>query len=145
MSLMIWAGAAQGWPGLTIADEYRQAHRSEVETLLVSGSVDFSTPAEAATHDLLPTLVKGQQVILRERGHTDDFWNFEPEAAERLLTSFYDTGVADESLYTYLPMDFRPAMQFPLLMKILLGTGVLLIVLAGAAGWGIARRFWRRG
>ena len=144
LSLMIFASASQGWPDIRIADEFRQVHPSDVETLLVSGSIDFSTPAEAATQELLPSLAKGRQVILREQGHTEDFWRFQPEAAERLLTSFYDTGLADESLYTYLPMDFKPAMRFPLLAKILLGTGVLLIALLAVAAWGIARRLRRR-
>jgi pimeloyl-ACP methyl ester carboxylesterase len=144
LSLLTWASAAQGWPDLRMADELRHVQRSDVETLLVSGSVDFASPAEVATRELLPSLSKGRQVILRERGHSGDFWGFERKAAERLLTSFYDTGVADDSLYTYLPMDFKPSRRFPVLAKQLLGAGVLLIVLLAASSWAIVRRLRRR-
>ncbi len=143
MSLLIW-GAAGGWPVTPMPEQYRQVHPTDVQTLLVGGTVDFSTPAEFATQELLPSLRNGKQVILAERGHVGDFWGFQPEAAERLLNSFYDTGAADDSLYTYLPMNFKPTMRFPLLAKILLGTGVLLVVTLGWAVWGITRRI-RRG
>jgi pimeloyl-ACP methyl ester carboxylesterase len=140
LSLLAWAGAAEGWPIHRIDDELRRVHRSDVETLLVSGSIDFSTPADIATRELLPSLSRGRQVILSERGHVADFWHFQPAAAERLVTSFYDTGAADDSRYAYLPMDFTPALRFPMLAKILLGTGVLLVVALGAAFAAIARR-----
>lgn len=144
MSLLLWAGGAQGWPDIRIPDDLRQVHRSDVETLLVSGSVDFANPAEIATRELLPSLTKGKQVILRERGHTGDFWGFEHAAAERLLTTFYDTGIADDSLHTYLPMDFTPSRRLPLLAKLILGAGVSLIVLVAAFCVAVVRHVWRR-
>ena len=143
MSLLIW-GSAGGWPITPMADQYRQVQPTDVETLLISGSIDFSTPAQFATDELLPSLHHGKQVILAERGHVDDFWGFQPEAAQRLLTSFYDTGVADDSLYSYLPMDFKPAMSFPLLAKVMVGTGLILILAAGLLVWGIVRGIQRR-
>jgi hypothetical protein len=76
------------WPLDAIPAELQHVQPSEVETLLVSGSVDFSTPAEFATSELLPQLTRGQQVILREMGHVDDIWQLQPATA-RLLTSFY--------------------------------------------------------
>ncbi len=142
MSLLIW-GSAGGWPVTPMPEQYRQVHLTDIPTLLVSGSVDFSTPAEFATQELLPSLRHGKQVLLAEMGHVGDFWGFQQQAAERLLTSFYATGAADDSLYSYLPMDFKPAMRFPLLAKILLGTGILLLVALGWAAWGIIRRIRR--
>lgn len=68
------------WPATVIPEEYRHVQPSEVETLLISGSVDFSTPAEYATHELLPYLKKGHQVIITEAGHTEDLWNTQPKA-----------------------------------------------------------------
>jgi len=116
---------------------------SDVETLLVSGSIDFSTPAQFAEQELLPSLSRGRHVIIAEQGHTDDFWGFQPEAAERLLTSFYDTGTADDSLYTTLPMDFKPAMRFPVLAKVLVAMIVLLVCGLVWAVWGTIRRISR--
>jgi pimeloyl-ACP methyl ester carboxylesterase len=143
MSELIWGSAPGYWPPILMDDEFRQVHPSDVETLLISGSVDFSTPAQFAQQELLPSLNKGGHVVIAEQGHVQDFWSFQSKARERLLASFFDTGTADDSLYTYLPMDFKPAMSFPILAKILLGTGVLIIVALGFAVWRIIRRIRR--
>jgi hypothetical protein len=73
----------------------------------------------------LPCLKNGRQVVLSELGHVGDVWSVQPEATQRLLTSFYDTGVGDDSLFRYEPMDFKVKYGFPTLAKILLVTGVL--------------------
>ncbi|MBN2006067.1 MAG: alpha/beta fold hydrolase, partial [Anaerolineae bacterium] len=120
MGKMIWATASRGWPIKLLPEALRQVNPTEVETLLISGSVDFSTPAEYARDELLPFLKHGKQVIIAEAGHTGDFWKVQPEAGERLLTSFYATGEADDSLYTYTPMVFKVDMGFPAIFKIAL-------------------------
>jgi pimeloyl-ACP methyl ester carboxylesterase len=108
---------AGGWPINILPAELRQVQPSDVETLLVGGSADFSTPSQFATDELLPFLSNGEQVILSEFGHTGDVWGMQPEATVRLLTSFYDTGVADDSLYTYQPMNFHVEVGFPEMAK----------------------------
>lgn len=128
---LLW-GAAESWPGTLIPDEYRRVQHSSVETLLISGSIDFSTPAKYATEELLPYLSNGKQVIPKEFGHCEDIWEIQPEAIQRLLTSFYDTGVADDSLYKYEPMDFHVGFGFPKIAKCLFG-GVILLTLAALA------------
>jgi len=140
MSLLIWGSAAGNWPPNTIAEEYRLVQPTNVETLLISGSIDFSTPAQFAQQELLPSLRKGQHVVIAEQGHVGDFWQFQPEARQRMLTSFYDTGAADASLYKYLPMDFKPAMRFPTLAKVLVAVSLLLIVGLVWALWSGLRR-----
>ncbi len=99
----------------------------------MSGSVDFSTPAQSARDALLPYLPNGRQVVLAGMRHTSDLRGVQPEAAKRLLTSLYDTGVADDSLYTYMPMDFAVGMGFPALVKIGLGAGAALALVVAAA------------
>jgi pimeloyl-ACP methyl ester carboxylesterase len=143
VGLLIWGPASKAWPVNQLPAGLRRAHPSDVETLLVSGSVDFSTPPQFATDELLPYLSRGQQVILAEMGHTQDVWSVQPEATERLLTSFYDTGVADDSLYTYVPMSFEVGLGFPLLAKIAVGV-LLLVVVAGIAAARFAIRRVRR-
>jgi pimeloyl-ACP methyl ester carboxylesterase len=124
------------WPTAHIPDEFRKTRQSDVETLLLSGSIDFSTPAGYATHNLLPQLTNGKQVILKEMGHTHDLWTIERPATLHLLTSFYDTGVADDSQFTYAPMEFQVSWGFPKLAKIglvfmfLLITGIVLFVIS---------------
>ena len=128
ISLLIWAPLSRAWPQDKYPTERINARDTDVETLLLSGSIDFSTPAQYATHELLPSLKKGQQVILSEMGHVGDVWNVQPEATESLLTNFYNTGKVDDSLHKYAPMDFKVRLGFPLLAKILLGTGIMLVV-----------------
>ena len=128
ISLLIWAPLSRAWEGERLPDELREVQPTDVETLLISGSIDFSTPAEYTRDELLPSLKNGKQVIISEVGHVGDVWNVQPEATLRLLTSFYDTGIADDSLSRYTPMDFKVGFGFPLLAKILLGTGVMLVM-----------------
>ena len=135
MSEFIWSGAqAMDWSIEMIPAELRQVRPSDVETLLVSGSIDATTPAQWATEELLPSLKNGKQVILSEFGHTDDVWGMQPEATIHLLTTFYETGEVDDSLFTYQPMDFHVGLGFPVLAKITLAVVVLvaggLVVLA---------------
>jgi pimeloyl-ACP methyl ester carboxylesterase len=144
LSLLTWGSAPGNWPPILMDEEYRRVQPSDVDTLLIGGTVDFSTPAQFATNELLPALRHGRQVIIAEQGHCGDFWGFQPEARQRLLTSFFDTGIADDSLYTILPMDFRPAMRFPVLAKILVAVGILLVIGLVLAVWAVARRVTRR-
>jgi len=130
MSEFIWSGVqTMEWPITQIPVELRQVQSSDVETLLVSGNIDATTPAQWATDELLPSLSNGNQVILSEFGHTDDVWNLQPEATEHLLSTFYNTGVVDDSLFAYQPMDFYVGLGFPLMAKIIVAVILLVIVL----------------
>ena len=100
--------------------------------MLVSGSIDFSVAPQWATDELLPVLSNGQQVILKEFGHTNDFWGLQPEATVHMLTTFYDTGEVDDSLYTYQPMDFHVDRGWPVQAKQYLAiAAAVVIVLLG--------------
>jgi pimeloyl-ACP methyl ester carboxylesterase len=138
-----WAGA-KGWPGKLIAEELRQVQESDVEMLLIGGDIDFSTPAQAATEELLPYLSNGRQVILSEFGHTGDVWNLQPEATARLLASFYDTGVADTTGYSYHPVDFHVGLGYPEMAKLMLAAPALILVLLAALVWFVVRKLRRR-
>jgi pimeloyl-ACP methyl ester carboxylesterase len=132
-------GGLSSWPASLQPEEYRQVQPSDVETLLVSGTVDFSTPAQFARDEVLPFLSKGQQVILSEFGHTGDFWGMQPEATAQLLTSFYETGVADDSLFTHQPVDFHVGFGFPELAKLALASVVVVPLLLMALVWVVVR------
>lgn len=115
-SKLLWSLA--DWPTRKIPEDYRVVQHSSTPTLLLSGSIDFSTPAEYATDQLLPYLANGRQIILKEMGHTGDLWNVQRSATIKLITGFFDTGQTDESLFTYSPMDFNISWGFPLIAKI---------------------------
>ena len=129
VSLMVGAATQQsgGWPVAPMPEEFRTVQPSSVETLLVSGTVDYSTPAQAATEELLPYLTNGEQVILADFGHFTDIWGLQPEATRHLLVTFFDTGEVDDSLFSYQPMDYDVGLlSLPLIAKVLLGFIVLL-------------------
>jgi pimeloyl-ACP methyl ester carboxylesterase len=136
------------WPQPSLSAEFLEAPASDVETLLVSGSIDFSVAPQWARDELLPVLSNGHQVILSEFGHTNDFWGLQPEATVHLLTTFYDTGEVDDSLFTYQPMDFHVKRGWPVQAKQYLAIAVvvpiLLVALIGLAVWFVVRRVRRR-
>ena len=141
-------GATQlsgGWPIAPMSDEFLNVQPSDVETLLVSGSIDYSTPAQFATDELLPVLGNGKQVVLSEYGHVSDIWALQPEATTHLLTTFYDTGAVDDSHFVYQPMSFDVGMMsFPLLAKVLVAAIILVPLLLIGVVWLIVRRIRRR-
>jgi len=133
-----------GWPIHLIPEQYLSLQPTDVETLLVSGSIDFSTPPQFATEELLPYLTHGEQVILRDFAHTETFWNRQAEARTHLLTTFYRTGEVDDSLYVYEAVDFDPGQTWGGLAKTLLSIVLVVIVLLAVLVWFVLRRVQRR-
>lgn len=140
-STLAYAGYS-GWPASFIPEEYRQVQPSDVETLLVSGSIDFDTPMQFARDELLPSLRNGQHVIVSEYGH-GEFLALQPEASERLLTGFYATGLVDDSLFTNQPVNFQVGIGYPAMAKLGLAAIVLVLVIVVAVIWFILRRVRR--
>lgn len=120
-------GLTGAWPDSPDNDEYRLVQTSDIETLLIGGTVDFPTPAENATNDLLPSLPNGHQVVHAEFGHSTDFWTYQPEASTRLINTFFDTGEVDDSLYSYRTMDFGTTIT-----QTGLGKGFVIVMLGFA-------------
>jgi pimeloyl-ACP methyl ester carboxylesterase len=128
----IWGGGrmVDAWPAAPDENEYSQVRTSNVETLLVGGELDFSTPPQIMTNELLPYLPNGQQVVLPEIGHTGTFFAVQPEASSRLINTFFDTGRVDDSLYQPRTIDFTPANSFGKIAKVFLGLALALATLA---------------
>ncbi len=125
MAEFIWP-LAKEWPIELIPKDLREFQESDVEMLLVNGTVDFATPP-TALDDARPYFHKAQMVLLPEFGHiTDVMETLQPEAFERLITSYYDTGVADDSLYVYQPLSFQPRISMTVMAKLLVAAMVLL-------------------
>jgi pimeloyl-ACP methyl ester carboxylesterase len=142
----LWGGGAlaHAWPFNPADALYAHVQSSDVETLLVGGTVDMATPPKSATAELLPSLSRGHQVVLAEFGHTKDFWTLQPEASTRLLTAFYDTGSVDDSLYVHRQMDFVPKVTQTALAKgfvgTMLGLGALALAMLVWMPWRVFRR-----
>jgi len=124
-----WA-AAGSWPANKIPNEYRTARPSSVETLMLSGTLDVSTPAQNARNQLLPLLENGEQVVLSEFAHTGDLYYLQPEATRHLLATFFATGQVDTSLYEPNTVNFEPSWGFPLVAKLVFFGSVLALIAA---------------
>lgn len=143
MAEWIWPMTKE-WPIELIPAELRSFQESDVEMLLVNGAVDFSTPP-TALEEARPYYHKAQMVLLPEFSHISDVMKtLQPEAFERLITTYYDTGVADSSLYVYQPLLFEPAMSLSVMAKILVAVMILLPALLILGVVLLARRIRRR-
>jgi hypothetical protein len=122
----VWGGGrlADAWPAAPDENLYSKLRTSKVETLLVGGELDFSTPPQVMTKELLPYLPNGQQVVLPGIGHTGTFFAVQPEASSRLINSYFDTGEVDTSLYQPQTIDFNAASNFGKMAKVFLGLAV---------------------
>jgi pimeloyl-ACP methyl ester carboxylesterase len=137
----IWVGGrlVDAWPATPDDTLYNTLQDSNVETLLVGGALDFSTPPQVARRELLPHLPNGQQVVLRNLGHTEDFWAYEQAASTRLITTYLDTGRVDTTQYTENRLDLTPSFTQSDVAKIVLG------VLLGSAALVLVSVLWLGG
>jgi pimeloyl-ACP methyl ester carboxylesterase len=142
LSELIWPLAVD-WPVELIPKELREFQDTDVEMLLVNGTLDVATPA-TDMDEAKAYFHKAQMVLLPEFSHVGDEYTLQPRAWERLITSYYDTGVADSSLYVYQPVSFQPAMNTPLLAKVLVATMILVLALIIFAVVLVVRRIRRR-
>src|SRR5204862_5293307 len=110
-------GRIDAWPAQPDADEYERVRTSNVETVPIGGALDFSTPPQVATRELLPHLPNGHQVVLPGFGHATSFWEDQPEAGTRLINTFLDSGRIDKSLYEPQSVDFTPEVTQTALAK----------------------------
>jgi pimeloyl-ACP methyl ester carboxylesterase len=143
----IWGGGelVTGWPSSSGEGEYDRVRTSNVETLLISGELDFATPPQVATKELLPHLPNGHQVVLDGIGHSGSFWAEQPEAGTRLINTFLDSGRVDDSLYEPGRVDFTPEVTQTALAKGFAGAMAGLALLTILSLVWMARRVRKRG
>jgi pimeloyl-ACP methyl ester carboxylesterase len=106
ISLLLW-GLADGWNPALIPEEYRKVRKSDTQTLIVSGNMDNSTPTDFATEKLLPNLINGHQVILKDYSH-NMIDNYQQEQIKAMIAHYFKTGEVDESQIKYQPINFKP-------------------------------------
>src|SRR5206468_1542834 len=99
---------ADAWPANASENQYDRVRTSKVNTLLIGGALDFATPPQIATKELLPYLPNGHQVVLAGIGHTTSFWTQQRKAGSHLINTFFDSGRVDDSLYKPTTVDFTP-------------------------------------
>ena len=138
-------GLVHAWPANPGENQYTSVQNSNVPTLLIGGTLDFETPAQNATKELLPHLPNGHQVILSGLGHVDDFFSYEPSASTQLLTTFYDTGRVDTSRYTPNVVSFATSPTQAAIAKDLLATMIGFAALAALSLLWVALRVRKHG
>jgi pimeloyl-ACP methyl ester carboxylesterase len=138
-------GMAHAWPANPGENQYTSVQNSNVPTLLIGGTLDFETPAQNATKELLPHLRDGHQVILSGLGHAEDFWYYEPKASTQLLTTFYATGRVDTSRYTPNKVSFATPSTQAAIAKDLLAAMIGFALLAALSLLWVARRVRKHG
>jgi pimeloyl-ACP methyl ester carboxylesterase len=138
-------GMAHAWPANPGENQYTSVQNSNVPTLLIGGTLDFETPAQNATKELLPHLPNGHQVILSGLGHEEDFWYYEPKAGTQLLTTFFATGRVDTSRYTPNKVSFATSPTQAAIAKDLLAAMIGFALLAALSLLWVARRVRKHG
>jgi pimeloyl-ACP methyl ester carboxylesterase len=144
---VVWGGGrlVDAWPAAPDEDEYSRVRTSQVETLLIGGELDVSTPPQVATAELLPHLPNGQEIVLTGIGHNPSFWADQPEAGTRLITTFLDSGRIDDSLYEPQRIDFTPSSTLTGTAKTVAGLMVGLALITVASLLWMARRVSTKG
>ncbi len=138
-------GLVHAWPANPSENQYTSVQNSSVPTLLIGGTLDFETPAQNATKELLPHLSNGHQVILSGLGHVDDFFSYEPSASTQLLSTFYATGQVDTSRYTPNDVSFATSDTQTGIAEKALATMVVVALVAVICLVVLAIRIRRRG
>lgn len=133
MNKLLWEPLNYGqFPIKMIEDSIRTTRKSSVETLILSGSLDFSTPAENAK-EFIPYLENGKHVIISEAGHVGDIRYLQKSAVECLIADYINLGIVDTSEIKYIPMDFNVSFGFPALAKTALGLIIAVAILLSAS------------
>jgi pimeloyl-ACP methyl ester carboxylesterase len=125
LSLLIWGGGLF-WENVLIEEKFRKIQYSEVQTLMIGGNLDVSTPPEYATEMLLPKMPNSRQVILRNMSHVDDIMGLQKEAFENLVSKYYLSGDVDTTLYKNDNVDFKMPVSFNVMAKVLYPIVVIL-------------------
>ena len=143
----VWAGGRllNAWPAGPDDGKYNTVQTSQVPTLVIGGNLDFATPAQNATRELLPHLPNGHQVVLRNLGHADDFWAYEPTAGSHLINTYFASGRVDASQFTRHVIDFTPSGRQTSLAKIVLTVMLVFAALAALSLVLLPLRVHRRG
>jgi pimeloyl-ACP methyl ester carboxylesterase len=136
---LLFFGGGPGWPPAPAPRPLRQLHRCGVESLLVSGELDVSTPPQHARDEVLPHLPRGSQVIIPGASHVEDMWGLQPQATTRLVGGFLATGTVDAHFDTAIP-PLKPALRLPTAARL---TGGGLLAAAGASAL-TATTWWKR-
>ncbi|MCC6836792.1 MAG: alpha/beta fold hydrolase [Cytophagales bacterium] len=98
----IYGSTAHAWSIKSIPDEYKKCRVSEDEVLVISGDLDFRTPADITNRELMPFLKNGKHIVLKNMSHSDILLNV--MKSQDFLYQYFESGIVDESLIRSVPV-----------------------------------------
>lgn len=137
-SLLLW-GSSGTWQSETIMTEYRQLRPSDTQTLILSGELDVSTPADYTIEKLLPTLSNAYHIVLPNMSHLD-VSGAQPEKYRKTINEFFLNGTVNGNVFEVQPINFKPKYRLHILAKWTLPVIVLFLLLLFVLIRFIARR-----
>lgn len=137
MAEYLWPAVSNLTIGLDDPD-MRVLHESNVDMLIVNGSLDFSTPP-TALEEVKPYWHSAKFVLLKNFGHVSDVENLQPEAFQHLIENYFGTGEVDASTYKDNVISFIPGVRLTVLGKVLVSAVILLLI---ASGWLIKNKIF---
>ena len=104
---LIYERTSKSWPIASIPSAYTKCRSTNVKTLVISGDLDFRTPAYITEKELMPYLPNGKHLILKNMSHQDILMN--TMKSTEFLQTYFDTGEANKSLIKSIDtIDFKP-------------------------------------
>ena len=100
-----------GWEVQMIPAEYRKLDTSYVNTLMINGNLDVSTPL-ANAQELIGYLPNGNLVVLTDRGH-QDLGLKQREEFRKMIIEYYLTGNVNDEGFNHIPAYLGPPKQSP--------------------------------
>jgi len=103
---LLYGGTYKAWGFKPIPSNFQQPKKISNEVLVISGVLDFRTPAEVAERELIPYLEKGNHIVLENSSHMDILKTI--MSSPDFLKKFFDDGIADKNLLMKRnPIDFN--------------------------------------
>jgi pimeloyl-ACP methyl ester carboxylesterase len=103
---VIYGSTAHVWSIQSIPEEYKITRNSNAETLVISGDLDFRTPAYITNRELMPFLTNGKHIVLKNMSHTDILLNV--MKSQEFLFQYFDYNNVDQSLIKSIErIDFK--------------------------------------
>lgn len=124
------------WPAVSnlsvVLDDpdMRVLHESDVDMLIINGSLDFSTPP-SAIEEVKPYWNNAKFVVLKNFGHVSNVENLQPEAFQHLVENYLESGEVDASHFKENRISFTPKVGTAVMAKIMLGVVAFLLLALG--------------
>ena len=117
---LLYGRTYEAWGFKSISKEFQRNKISDVETLIISGDLDFRTPATITESELIPYLTNSKHITLKNSSHIDilrDVMN-----SQEFLKKFLEDGIADKNLLREAKtIEFHPKVKISKFKIVVMG------------------------